>query len=446
VSQRDLLWPLEIDGEPTYAPIVKSSDEINSQPIDLDKILISKEKRTTPTEVANKLLELCHSDKIKNLFAFVEIKDEEFLLAAKKSTKRYEQNKSRSVIDGVPFFVKEHIKIANYKTYYGHGDNGEQSMTTAFCIQKLLDNGGMLVGTTTMPQFGSNAIGANPDVKFPSPIYPWDSTRYPGGSSSGNGVVVGMGLCPFSIGSDGLGSIRVPSGFNGIVGLRSTFSRISNEGCANDVDQNRCLVIGPMSSSVGDAAIVYSIISGPDSNFTFGLNQPSLVIPNFNNFDIKNIKFGFCPEYIENDINVIVGYMLGSTVTDDEIIKICKQRTRFMDIIKRIFENLDVILCLNSICIAPLKDPILDKNGFSDINMFKATTFYAFISSFTGVPSLCLNVGYEEETGLPISLQLLCKWWKEDLLLSVGKYLEDIFPLIKRPPIYDCPLPEFIKN
>uniref|UniRef100_A0A6G3MEI7 Fatty acid amide hydrolase (Trinotate prediction) n=1 Tax=Henneguya salminicola TaxID=69463 RepID=A0A6G3MEI7_HENSL len=310
------MWPLEIDCEPTNAPIVQSSDEINFQPIDLDKILISKrnwpyatifdyrtaylEKRTTPTEVAKKLLELCLSDKIRNLFALVEIKGEELIQAAQESTERYEQNKSLSVIDGVPFFVKEHIKITNYTTYYGLGDNEQQSMTTAFCIQKLLEKGGMLVGTTTMPQFGTNAIGSNPDVKFPSPIYPWDSTKYPGGSSSGNGVLVGMGLCPFSIGSDGLGSIRVPSGFNGIVGLRSTFSRISNEGCTNDPNQNPCLVIGPMSSSVGDAAIVYSIISGPDSNFTLGLNQPLLILPNFINFDIKSIKFGFCPEYIES--------------------------------------------------------------------------------------------------------------------------------------------------
>ena len=82
---------------------------------------------------------------------------------------------------------------------------------------------------------------------------PWDLTthRVPGGSSSGSGVAVAAGLAPAAIGSDTGGSVRIPAAFNGIVGLKTTFGRISLHGCfplSTTLDS-----IGPMTRTVADA-------------------------------------------------------------------------------------------------------------------------------------------------------------------------------------------------
>ncbi|KAF1743534.1 hypothetical protein MXB_1401 [Myxobolus squamalis] len=300
---------LEIEDEPTEYPIVvDNTNEKFDQEIDLNALLVAKYKTITPSEIAEKIISICESEKVKATNAIIEIRKEElykvytyFFIqkAAEQSTKRYEEGKSLSVIDGVPFFIKEHISIENYTTYYGCSGLNELSTKTAFCIRKLFDKGAILIGTTTMPQIGSNPIGFNPSRVFPSPRNPWNTNRYTGGSSSGNGVVVGMGLCPFAIGSDALGSIRVPSGFCGIVGLRSTFSRVSNKG-ATSLDLSAFLVIGPMACCVGDAAIVHAIISGPDEEFSLGINQPCYFPPIFENYSLGGKKFGICMEYISN--------------------------------------------------------------------------------------------------------------------------------------------------
>ncbi|KAF1743202.1 hypothetical protein MXB_3215 [Myxobolus squamalis] len=400
--------------------------------------------------------------------------------------------------------------IENYTAYYGCSGLHQLSTKTAFCIRKLLDQGALLLGTTTMPQIGSNAIGFNPSSVFPSPRNPWNANRYTGGSSSGNGVVVGMGLCPFAIGSDALGSIRVPSGFCGIVGLRSTFSRVSNKG-ATPLDQNAFLVIGPMACCVGDAAIVYAIISGPDEEFALGINQPYHFSPLFENYSLKDKKFGICMEYISNaddnsiscfkdvcdklrlvgsqvldipipellvicfqsdtketsaaagagtiraihesilsdqkniilkqsyDTSLLLVAELGSRLSENHQINVKKQRTRSMNVLKKIFESVDYILLLNT-CTPPPEILSSHTYGILDGAIHNEATFFASLSSLTGVPALCLNIGYQKETGLPISIQILSRWWSEDSLLSVGNAIENIFPLNRKPSLYECPL------
>uniref|UniRef100_A0A6B2G0G8 Fatty acid amide hydrolase (Trinotate prediction) n=1 Tax=Myxobolus squamalis TaxID=59785 RepID=A0A6B2G0G8_MYXSQ len=116
-----------------------------------------------------------------------------------------------------------------------------------------------------------------------------------------------------------------------------------------------------------------------------------------------------------------------------------KQRTRSMNILKKIFESVDFILLLNT-CGPPPEIHSSHKKGLMDVVILTGAAFFAPLSSLTGVPALCLNIGYQKETGLPISIQILSKWWTEDSLLSVGNALENIFPLNRKPSLYECPL------
>ncbi|KII65709.1 Glutamyl-tRNA(Gln) amidotransferase subunit A [Thelohanellus kitauei] len=172
------------------------------------------------------------------------------------------------------------------------------SEITSFCVQKLLDAGALLIGTTSMPQLGSNTVGVNPSKVLSSPKNVWDNERYAGGSSTGCGIVVALGLCPFAIGSDSLGSIRVPSGCSGIVGLRPTFSRVSLSGCSEIYNEHPYLTVGPMACCVRDAAIVYLMMAGPDENYNLGMDQPPLQPPNFMGFALSSVKFGYYKDYI----------------------------------------------------------------------------------------------------------------------------------------------------
>ena len=124
----------------------------------------------------------------------------------------------------------------------------------------MREAGLIIVGHTTMTQRGFSAIGYNP-AKYNggSTFNPINPGYYPGGSSSGTAAAIASGLVPFGIGTDGGGSIRIPSSWSGLYGLKTTTGRCS----LRDTMTNGTLVVnGPMAGSTEDLAILYKIISG----------------------------------------------------------------------------------------------------------------------------------------------------------------------------------------
>jgi aspartyl-tRNA(Asn)/glutamyl-tRNA(Gln) amidotransferase subunit A len=119
--------------------------------------------------------------------------------------------------------------------------------------------GAIVVGMTTMPEFGWQGISW-------SPLYgmtrnPWNLERSTAGSSSGSGAAVAAGIVPFAIGSDGAGSIRMPASFCGIVGLKPTYGRVA----MYPVSVSELVThYGPMSRTVRDTAALLQAIAGPD--------------------------------------------------------------------------------------------------------------------------------------------------------------------------------------
>lgn len=101
------------------------------------------------------------------------------------------------------------------------------------------------------------------------------------------------------MGTDSLGSIRVPAGWCGMVGLRPTFSRVSMTGVIKKKFKDSFCTLGPMTCCAGDAAIILQITGGPDPTYELGLSQPKIIQPIFENFDISAIKFGIYEDYIK---------------------------------------------------------------------------------------------------------------------------------------------------
>ena len=119
-------------------------------------------------------------------------------------------------------------------------------------------------GKTHTVEFAMGGWGTN--RRLGTPWNPWDAQehRAPGGSSAGSGVAVAAGLAPWAIGTDTGGSVRLPSGWCGLAGLKTTIGRVSVHGVlplSPTLDTP-----GPMCRSVEDAALLYNVIHGPDPN------------------------------------------------------------------------------------------------------------------------------------------------------------------------------------
>ncbi|MAY74517.1 MAG: Asp-tRNA(Asn)/Glu-tRNA(Gln) amidotransferase GatCAB subunit A [Phycisphaerae bacterium] len=168
----------------------------------------------------------------------------------------------RMPLAGVPIAVKDNIALAWGRTTAGSRYlEHYRSPFTATAAQRLVDAGAVVVGKTNMDEFGMGSSGEH--SAFGPTRHPLDPERAPGGSSSGSAAAVGAGMVPLALGSDTGGSIRQPAALCGCVGLKPTYGRVSRYGLvayASSLDQ-----IGPLASSVRDAAACLAVMSGEDA-------------------------------------------------------------------------------------------------------------------------------------------------------------------------------------
>lgn len=170
---------------------------------------------------------------------------------------------------GVPLAVKDLISTAGVRTTSGSAAYKDFiPEDDDICVERLLAADAILLGKTTAPEFGYSGVGHNP--LFPSPRNPWDLSKTPGGSSAGSGAALAARLCPIALGSDGGGSVRIPAAHCGVYGLKASMGRVPLwPGCRDErypgVSSWESLEhVGPMTRTVRDAALMMSVIAGPD--------------------------------------------------------------------------------------------------------------------------------------------------------------------------------------
>ena len=175
---------------------------------------------------------------------------------------------------GVPFAVKNLFDMEDVTTRAGSKINRDYPPATAdsTLVSKLKAGGAVLIGGLNMGEYAYDFTGEN--AHDGNCLNPHDMTRMTGGSSSGSGAAAAAGMVPVTLGSDTNGSIRVPSSFCGLFGLKPTYGRLSRAGSFPFVGSLDHL--GPLARSAEDLALIFDVLQGPDPKDPAQADKPVL--------------------------------------------------------------------------------------------------------------------------------------------------------------------------
>src|SRR5262245_1317730 len=213
--------------------------------------------KLSPVEVTRAALERIEAWE-KRINAMYVVDADGALARAAASEKRWRRRKPRSALDGVPITIKDNIAVQGIPTPVGNaaGDM-TPSKYDAPPAARVREAGCVLLGKTTMPDFGMLASGVSSLHGITR--NPWKLTRNPAGSSSGAGAAIVAGYGPLALGTDIGGSVRLPAAYNGIVGFKPSLGRVPI------YPPYLGRVTGPLTRNVTDTALLMAVLSQPDA-------------------------------------------------------------------------------------------------------------------------------------------------------------------------------------
>ncbi|PCJ51221.1 MAG: amidase [Candidatus Hydrogenedentota bacterium] len=275
-----------------HKPSVYSEGPIPEIPADLNDLAfwpvtelakVIQERKITSTALTTLYL-----DRLKRygpaLECVITLTEERAMTQARKADKEITAGKYRGPLHGIPWGAKDLLAVKDYPTTWGAMPFKDQVIDTdAAVVQRLDEAGAVLVAKLTL---GALAQG---DVWFGGKTRcPWNPDRGSSGSSAGPGAATAAGLVGFAIGSETNGSIMSPATVNGVTGLRPTFGRISRHGAmALSWSMDK---LGPMCRSVEDCALVLDAVMGPDGQDLTVTDLPF----NWNSkTDITKLRIGY---------------------------------------------------------------------------------------------------------------------------------------------------------
>lgn len=212
------------------------------------------------------------------------------LAAASASEGRWRQGEAHSALDGVPITIKENIYTRGDPAPVGTRANEDAPLERADApaAARVREAGCVILGKTTMPDFGMLSSGVS--SLHGVTRNPWRLERNPSGSSSGAGAAAVAGYAPLHLGTDIGGSVRLPATHCGIFALKPSLGRVP----VNPPYIGR--VVGPMTRSVKDAALLMSIIARPDARDFMSLPYQEQAFGALTPAEPKQLRIGFLPE------------------------------------------------------------------------------------------------------------------------------------------------------
>ena len=195
------------------------------------------------------------------LNCFTQVDAEGALKSARASERRWMKGKPLSPLDGVPVSIKELVRAKGWPASMGSKLTDKAPVDAdAPAVARLREAGAIVFAQSTSSEYGHKGVTDSPLNGITR--NPWNTGRTPGGSSGGAGAAVAAGLGTVAIGTDGGGSVRIPSSFNGLVGIKATFGRVPAwpQGLNGDLANT-----GPMCRTALDCAMMLNVISQPDA-------------------------------------------------------------------------------------------------------------------------------------------------------------------------------------
>ncbi len=455
--------------DPTLLSIFEVSKQIEAgelSPVDLVELQLNKIEQLD-----------------EKLNAFVTVVPVLAKKAAKEAETEIRSGKYRGPLHGIPIGIKDIIDTKGIVTTIGSSIfKNNIPNQDATVVKRLIKAGAILIGKTNTHEF---ALGVTTNNLHYGPTKnPWDYERVPGGSSGGSAAATAANLCFAALGSDTGGSVRIPSAFCGIVGLKPTYGRVSLHGVfplATSLDH-----VGPLTRTVEDAAILLQEMAGFDEDDPRSLQAP---VPNYRDSladasveglkiavseDIdqipvdSNIKKAFraiiskieklggeihevklpsakTSEEVSSIIllaeaatqhaellakhsnqygsNVINRFRAGQKIQTDAYIKAFRNR----EVITREFE---LLFQKNHFYLAPTVQILPPKIGqeivmvdSTEVNVVLGCTQFTRLGNLTGMPAIAIPCGFSDNS-LPLSIQLMAPKLGEPELIKLAYALE----------------------
>jgi 1-carboxybiuret hydrolase len=388
---------------------------------------------------------------------------------------------------GVPFAVKNLFDVAGLSTRAGSKINRDRppAARDATLIERMEAAGAVLIGALNMGEYAYDFTGEN--VHDGPSRNPHDPTRMTGGSSGGSGSAVGGGLVPIALGSDTNGSIRVPSSFCGIFGLKPTYGRLSRARSFPFVASLDHL--GPFARSVADLALSYDAMQGPDADDAACTTRPVEPVTPHLARDIGGLRVALAgghfqknvfPEAVEAVARVAKALSVTHTIEIPEamraraaayVITTTEGASLHLDRLRKrpddfdpavrdrliagamipaplidraqkfrrwyraqmleIFKSVDVLIAPATPCVAPKLGQTTFMLDGVELPVRANIGIHTQPISFIGLPVVAVPVPLEP---MPIGVQIIAAPWREDIALRVAYALEGMGVVAAPPP------------
>jgi amidase len=269
-----------------------------------------RHKEISPVEVIDTCLKKIDTVNPK-INAFVTVLHEEARHQAKQAEEAVMKGEAVGALQGVPVAIKDLTPTKGIRTTFGSPLFKDYIPEhDATFVKRIKDAGAIIVGKTNTPEFGHKGTTDNP--LFGATKNPWNTTLTSGGSSGGSAAAVAAGLVPFAEGSDGGGSIRIPSSLCGVFGFKPTYGRVPFDGNRENVfgSHQPFLHYGTISRTAEDGALLFSVMQGPASTDPFSLPDTGNDFTTSFKQSVKGLKVAYTPDFgvyqVSSDVRKVI--------------------------------------------------------------------------------------------------------------------------------------------
>jgi aspartyl-tRNA(Asn)/glutamyl-tRNA(Gln) amidotransferase subunit A len=451
----------------TIVDLARLLQRLKTSPVELTEAMLARIERLNPS-----------------LRAFLTVLPDEALAAARRAEHNITHGRYRGPLHGIPICLKDNIWTRGARTTAGSRILRDFVPTADSVVARRLRRAGaILLGKTNLHEFAYGITNINPHYGWVR--NPWNQTQISGGSSGGSAAALAAGLGYGSIGTDTGGSIRTPSAFCGVVGLKPSYGLISMQGIvplAPSLDH-----AGPMGRCVTDVALLLEAVAGSDALDQGVSNIPPQPYSRSLQRSVSGLRLGWpvrgCFENTSSEVHEAVskaacmlhsqgatlhdvslegaeaalqpantvacaeaaayhaasGYYpghsreygrdvrghlrAGAKISAIDYLLALRARDLLLGIFERAFETVDAILVPALPLVAPSPNAPKVRLGRHQESLREAILRFSRPANFTGLPAISVPCGFTCD-GLPIGLQIIAPRWQEACILRIAYHYE----------------------